>query len=276
MTEPLEPNLRSLLEAERSLPEDLGDAPDRVLSALRLIIGPFGPGGAGPVDPGGAGPVDPVSGGAAAAAPGGATASSVVGASSMLVHPLVTGLVGLALGTASGAAIAVAILSGEAVGPPEPPMAVEETSVPPVIVVAGAPDADGESAQPDEIPANVEPLPAPELADMPTAGVTLVDEEAEATAGERTGLSRELVLLDRARSALAFDRPQDAVNTLTDHEKQFPEGRLGEERDALMVQALLAAGRTEDARVRATIFRLEYPESTFLPSMNGQFGAEGE
>jgi len=51
------------------------------------------------------------------------------------------------------------------------------------------------------------------------------------------------------------------------HRRQFPRGRLAEERDALAIRALISLGRTTEARQRARAFRTAYPNSFLAPAL---------
>jgi hypothetical protein len=50
-------------------------------------------------------------------------------------------------------------------------------------------------------------------------------------------------------------------------------GRLAEEREALRIRALAAAGRSHDARARAAAFRARFPRSLFLPVVDQVLGS---
>lgn len=79
-----------------------------------------------------------------------------------------------------------------------------------------------------------------------------------------TELARERALIETARTALSR-KQADAIDVLLRHAQQFPSGRLAEERESLLVQALIQAGRLEDARSRAVRFRARWPRSFLLP-----------
>ena len=76
-------------------------------------------------------------------------------------------------------------------------------------------------------------------------------------------LSAERILLDKARSALAQGDPARAIDRLERHRRSFPQPLLAEERDAMWVQALVKAGRYDEARARASTFRKHSPDSLF-------------
>src|SRR6185437_10719856 len=66
---------------------------------------------------------------------------------------------------------------------------------------------------------------------------------AVAAPAASSSLSAERLLLDQARSALTGEQPDRALALLADHARRFPRPQLGEEREALAIQALAASGR---------------------------------
>jgi hypothetical protein len=77
----------------------------------------------------------------------------------------------------------------------------------------------------------------------------------------------ELGLLQQARAAVAAGRFSAALDSIAEHERRFPAGRLREERDALRVKSLAGLGRGEDARAAAERFRGRYPRSVLAPGI---------
>jgi hypothetical protein len=77
----------------------------------------------------------------------------------------------------------------------------------------------------------------------------------------------ELKLLRQARADVAATRFSAALNSIAEHERRFPAGRLREERDALRVKALAGLGRSEDARAAAERFGARYPRSVLSPGI---------
>ena len=61
--------------------------------------------------------------------------------------------------------------------------------------------------------------------------------------------------MDIARAALARGKAAEARQALERHKRQFPTGQLVEERQALWVQALAAAGQGDEARNTAEQFK---------------------
>src|ERR1019366_10032846 len=100
------------------------------------------------------------------------------------------------------------------------------------------------------------PLPSPPPA-IATSGAS------SASPSRASQLSAERILLDEARSALARGDTTLALGRLQRHRQLFPAPLLGEERDAMWVQALVKAGRFGEARARAEAFRKRTPDSLF-------------
>jgi hypothetical protein len=108
---------------------------------------------------------------------------------------------------------------------------------------------------------SVEPTPmvAPEPARAPS--VTPSDARARPTTSQ---LREESVAILEARSAL---RGGDAARSLTLLEQarvRFPRGALGQEREALTIQALAQSGEHASARRRAVAFLRAHPQSPYV------------
>jgi hypothetical protein len=83
-----------------------------------------------------------------------------------------------------------------------------------------------------------------------------------------SSLSAEQLLLDQARAALTAGEPDRALALLSEHARRFSRPQLGEEREALAIQALAVEGRFDEARARAARFRASAPNSLFLPAVD--------
>ncbi len=86
-------------------------------------------------------------------------------------------------------------------------------------------------------------------------------------------LAQERALLDSARANAARGEPALVLEQVAQHAREFPQGRLGEEREALAIRALLALGRSGEARARAEAFRAAYPRSFLLPVIDSALSA---
>lgn len=116
------------------------------------------------------------------------------------------------------------------------------------------------------------PLPPP-VAAVPAVPVTAPTQEPRAPAvtppasaspsARESQLSAERILLDEARAAIAQGDPARAIDRLQRHRRTFPAPILGEERDAMWIQALVKEGRYDEARSSAAAFRKRSPDSLF-------------
>lgn len=80
-----------------------------------------------------------------------------------------------------------------------------------------------------------------------------------------TSLAAERKLLEVARSALARGELPGAFAALNEHERDFPRGRLVEEREALFIKTLHTAGRDDEAAARTRRFEATFPDSLLTP-----------
>jgi hypothetical protein len=76
-------------------------------------------------------------------------------------------------------------------------------------------------------------------------------------------LNEEARLLKRAGSLIGPD-PAGALAAADEHGRRFPAGALSHERDVLAIRALLALGRTDEARQRLGRFERAFPSSPHL------------
>jgi len=121
--------------------------------------------------------------------------------------------------------------------PPAPPLPPEPPSAEPVL----------------ELDAGTAPsVPAPA-------------QEAKRAMDER--LARERGIVETARTALGRGKLEDARRALERHRAEFPSGMLLEEREALVIQLLVAEGRIPEAREAAERFRGDYPRSILRPAI---------
>jgi len=123
-------------------------------------------------------------------------------------------------------------------------------------------------------------------ATQPTSARSLVPAAAASTAAAKRGRERpklvpssrgtlmprgnavddaaaELALLKRAKAHARSD-PSRALALTTEHERQFANGVLVQEREVIAIEALLAAAEHDRARARATQFIERFPESAHI------------
>lgn len=164
----------------------------------------------------------------------------------------------------AGALIVVAVAQGRAHPPAaraaaaQPTKAVEVgATVEPVLVQGFEPPVIRPSLEPGEAPApkagaRVRPRLAPvdtEASDAPPSGAA------------PTTLAEELALLEHARVAMLAGQWTSTLEALEEHRSRFPSAQLAPERDALLVEALFAAGRNREAEAQARAFLQEFAGS---------------
>jgi hypothetical protein len=74
-------------------------------------------------------------------------------------------------------------------------------------------------------------------------------------------LAVEIARIDAIRSLLAADHAKAAITAAQDFQRDFPSGMLRQEADVLNVEAHRRAGERRRARVLATRFLAEHPQS---------------
>jgi len=73
----------------------------------------------------------------------------------------------------------------------------------------------------------------------------------------------DLALIESAEAALRGGEPERALELLRRHEERFPRAPTAEERQALRVLALCAAGRQVEGRGARWAFLREHPRSAY-------------
>jgi hypothetical protein len=84
-----------------------------------------------------------------------------------------------------------------------------------------------------------------------------------------SALAAEAALLQRAQTALATGAPAAALLQLEQHAREFPAGVLAQERAALRVVALCAAGREAEGRAEAASFLRAHAGSVHAERVRG-------
>ena len=118
-------------------------------------------------------------------------------------------------------------------------------------------------------PASVDPISKTTLATSspPPHGTVDSPSSARPTAGDASW-AREQALLDTARRNLARGEAEACLSELGKHGRAFPQGKLAEEREALMINAMVSVGKYDEARQKAGAFRMRYPHSFLSPSVD--------
>jgi hypothetical protein len=152
------------------------------------------------------------------------------------------------LGWGAGSALAVSgVIAAVALHEPSASAPV----VPPAPVVRPV----GSQTAPQAAP----PVPEPEIAVVAPSA-----EHRSPSAKDAPATWDEPQLIERARRALATD-PRRALLLAQEHQRRFPSGALGVERDVIALEALARSGQTAEARRRALAFEAKYPKSIHLP-----------
>lgn len=291
----LEPELASLLDAERST-TDLAPAHAARLAARFEEALAESPDRSGTNDP----PSPPLPGASAGsgAAPVAARFPPWVRAALLLSTGALFGAAGHALlardadptvGTTqtearASAPTAPTSATSATTAPPRPPPssddrpdAVDETRAEGVRVNApsppGSPPSNARTAPPSDAPhARVQSPQAPPGSAAPSSSTNGPGPAPIASGGDGTASEAELsapsrhperLLVERARAAVARSDGLSALEALEEHRRRYPDGQFAEERDALLVDALVLQGRADDARRKAREFLTRYPRSVF-------------
>jgi hypothetical protein len=157
----------------------------------------------------------------------------------------------LAFGVLAGAAAWVATQPGPASSPPD---RSAETALASSSAAPTPPRVEPSASSP-------EPGAAPDRTPAPSAERA----KPETPAGS---LQEERVILDRARAHLLSGEPAAALEDVEKYARSFRRGVLAEEREALRVEALVAARRTAQARAAAARFHAAYPGSMLAPAVD--------
>ena len=235
--DPLEPELRAILEVERSQPDMPREAAERVLKRVEATAGL---GDEGARERGVAGD----------------EARSVE--RGFLARRLPFGMAMFVLGGLTGAGL-YATLQPRTHPVVVAPRAPQTALSPMVPAIDPAPIARPAPTPP--VP-TVAPTPAPATAPVPPGSRPPTPAGG---AGRDTDLAAERALLEVARTALSRGQVDAALEATQRHARRFPRGQLAEERESVWIQALVAADRPAEARQRAAEFRRRFPRSMLRP-----------
>jgi hypothetical protein len=122
------------------------------------------------------------------------------------------------------------------------------------------------TAKQDVMPTNAgwtpAPAPMPVLPARAAAPASTPRSTIDASQSGRD-LAAEQALLDVARAALSRGDAQGAIEAAQRHAEEYPKGQLVEEREAILIRALVQVGAAEEARTRALRFHARFPDSIF-------------
>lgn len=237
------PRLRAALESARS------DEPSA--AALAALAARVGVATGVAVVAGGGAATSGGTGAGGAAASGAGVATGVV--AKVVVGGLLVGLIGVA-GWVFGGAEAPVEREVEAPVVEAPAVEVPVVEVP----LAEAPTVEAPAVAVPVVKVPVAAKP-PEAAVAPAVRTS----EPAAEAPPAVDLNAELDLVREAQRALKGD-PAASLAACETHVARFPEGSMAQEREVLAIQALVALGRTEEARSRGDAFAVRWPGSAHL------------
>jgi hypothetical protein len=210
-----------------------------------------------------------------------ATALGSAAASTVSIATVVKGvLAGVVLTASIGGGVLYVERTPASLPPiPAPPIAVESAPPPMPLPSAPSPTATASISVPrPEAKKRPAPSPSPTTV-VPTAMASATTDPAISAPpadpvvslpasspshplpARPMSLETETRLLREAEGAMRAGDPSRALTRLDEHARSFPNGVLGEERDAQRVFAMCALGRTEQARIAAGQFTATYPHS---------------
>lgn len=111
--------------------------------------------------------------------------------------------------------------------------------------------------------------PQPSASTAPTVASKPLSQPSVSASAEVGGPS-EIELLREAQAALSSN-PGHALELANQHQARFPKGGLGQERDMIRIQALLAMGQKDQARALADDFRRRHPDSAHTSRLDDLF-----
>lgn len=113
-----------------------------------------------------------------------------------------------------------------------------------------------------ELSTRVGPDFVPDLPEVPNLETDPPDAPPPSDDPRMEQLGAEMRILSRARELLD-DHPSEALGVLEQHRRRYAAGVLREERDAFVIEALLALEHVDEAERRYYDFLSDYPESAF-------------
>lgn len=245
---PLPDDVQSLLaRAERPVPSPGFEA--RVLGRIQATLGPAGDGGGG----GGGAPASGTSLGAS----GGVLTTGL--AAKMGAWGLPVSAATLVIGAVAGS-VTTHMLATVRASLSAPPEVTQALSAP----VERPPQRTFEQSERDSTPP---PPKTTSKKDSPSP------QKPAAGPSRDVALAAERGFVEVARTAMGRREVTRALTVLEEHGRRFPDGQLVEERESLMVQALVLLQRHEEAKKKAAAFRKAFPDSMLLPAVEAMVAA---
>jgi len=261
--EPLDPFVRVLVEAEKARPEPPTSIGDRIINrvAMTLVLDPSGVSKTVSTD--GNGPRE-LSPDPSAAFPSAAAAGSGGSASATFVLSRGWGATLIFLGGLTAGAVGHGVVERVMEQKPPPRVAAPVALAPPPATPfpPSGPVLEPRSERPKEpAPAGIEKSPVRQVARIAPAPVPRTRLEPGGK------LAAERNLIEIARTALGRGRYDEALKSLRRHATQFADGELEEEREGLMVLALIGHGDGAEARASGQRFLQRFPRSLFAQAV---------
>jgi hypothetical protein len=124
-----------------------------------------------------------------------------------------------------------------------------------------------------------EGTPAPRMAPnetptTPAAEAEVVAPAASSPAAARGDLNGEVLSIEQARSALAANRPSDALRALDEYAQRHPHGSLGRESELLRIEALVMRGDRAEAQRRGHAMLTTSPDGLYRARLRKILGEE--
>lgn len=86
----------------------------------------------------------------------------------------------------------------------------------------------------------------------------------------------EILMLERAHSALRSGRAADALGVTLEHTRAYPRGKLSQEREVIAIEALTRLGRRSEAGARGEAFIRFFPTSSHARRVRSILGIAGD
>lgn len=175
--------------------------------------------------------------------------------------------IGLGIGGAIGIGVLAWVLGGTSMTPVATPAPIETpvaTTASSVVTAAETPLVTPAPPKIEEAPSaeppKTEAPPSVSLRAKASASVVASATPPPATSAA-SGLGAEIKALDAVRSSMSAGDASGALAALDAYDRSFPRGTLQQEAVLLRIDALMRAGRTDEARKLGHAFLAEHPST---------------
>lgn len=153
--------------------------------------------------------------------------------------------------------------------PPGDTVVPGEAPLPETARARSGPSADRDTAHAESASIASEGAASPSVAAFEVPLPSEAEPVARHGASVARSESEEARLVGRAREALRSGDPALALRVLYESSRRFPHGVVRQEREALLVEALVRLGRRDEAMRVATAFERNYPNSPYAARVQG-------